>query len=68
MTIFIPGNTAVENTRTLARSALPGAPVVADEPRGGFEIRARAGALLRTPSASTSQPSVVRSKPGSLMQ
>ncbi|TCC65660.1 hypothetical protein E0H73_01605 [Kribbella pittospori] len=48
MTIFIPGNTAVENTRTLAQSALPNAPVVTDEPRTRVEIRARAGALLRT--------------------
>ena len=50
MTIFIP-NTAVENTRSLAQSALPDAPVVADElrpPRRTTEFRARAGALLRT--------------------
>ena len=51
MTIFIPGNTAVENTRNLAQSALPDAPVVADEPRRprrSADVRARVGALLRT--------------------
>jgi hypothetical protein len=51
VSIFIPGNTAVENTRNLAQSALPDAPVIADEPRRprrGAEVRARAGALLRT--------------------
>jgi hypothetical protein len=51
MTIFIPGNTAVENTRNLAQSALPDAPVVAEEPRGprrGTEVRARVGAVLRS--------------------
>jgi hypothetical protein len=47
---FYIGNTAVENTRTLAQSALPDAPVVPDEPRRirrSFEVRARAGAVLR---------------------
>jgi hypothetical protein len=47
---FYIGNTAVENTRTLAQSALPDAPVVPDEPRRvrrNFEVRARAGAVLR---------------------
>ena len=47
---FYIGNTAVENTRTLAQSALPDAPVVPDEPRRvrrSLEVRARAGAVLR---------------------
>lgn len=48
MTIFIPGSSAVENTRNVAQSALPDAPVVAGEPRRGGEIRTRAGTLLRT--------------------
>ena len=32
MTYFIPGNTAVENARNLAQSALPNAPQVHEEP------------------------------------
>jgi hypothetical protein len=50
MSLFIGSNTAVENTRTLAQSALPDAPVVPDVPRRvrrSFEVRARAGAVLR---------------------
>lgn len=48
--LFTP-TSAVENTRNLAQSALPDAPVIADEiraPRHGTEVRARVGALLRT--------------------
>ncbi|WP_432881892.1 hypothetical protein ACQPYH_38275 [Kribbella sp. CA-245084] len=51
MTYFIPGNTAVENARTLAQSALPNAPQVHDEyeePRRPLAIRARLSAVLRT--------------------
>ena len=51
MTMFSPGNTAVENARNLARSALPDAPVVADEPRrshSGGDVQARVGAVLRS--------------------
>jgi hypothetical protein len=50
MTIFIPGNTAVENTRALAHSALPDAPVIADEPHrsGAADVRGRFGAVLRS--------------------
>lgn len=51
MMILVPGNTAVENTRNLAQSALPDAPVVTDEPRPPrrtTEVRTRAAALLRT--------------------
>jgi hypothetical protein len=33
MSIFIPGDHVVENTRALAWSALPDAPVVPDDPR-----------------------------------
>ena len=48
--LFVP-TSAVENTRNLAQSALPDAPMIADEiraPRRRLEVRARAGALLRT--------------------
>ncbi|WP_328522212.1 hypothetical protein [Kribbella sp. NBC_00359] len=43
--------TAVENTRILAHSALPDAPVIADEtlrPRSRAHTRARIGAVLRS--------------------
>jgi hypothetical protein len=50
--IFIAGlYTAVENTRILAHSALPNAPVIADEPhrpRSCAHTRARIGAVLRS--------------------
>ena len=51
MTYFMPGNTAVENTRTLAQSALPNAPQQPyDEPapRRTVAVRARISAVLRT--------------------
>ncbi len=51
MTYFIPGNTAVENTRALAQSALPNAPQQPyDEPapRRTVAVRARLSAVLRT--------------------
>lgn len=44
------GNTAVENTRNLAQSALPDAPVVQDQPRRirrTLEVRVRVSSLLR---------------------
>ena len=49
MSMFIPSS-GIEKTRSLARSALPDAPVVPDEPprlRRKLEIRTRAGAMLR---------------------
>jgi hypothetical protein len=51
MTIFIPGSTAVENTRNLAQSAIPDAPVVADEThrsRSVADVRAGVGTVLRS--------------------
>jgi hypothetical protein len=42
---YIAGHTAVENSRRLARSALPAAPVVDDQPGG--RLRARLSAALR---------------------
>jgi hypothetical protein len=51
MTYFIAGNTAVENARTLAQSALPNAPQQSyDEPapRRTVTVRARISAVLRT--------------------
>ncbi|MER7248228.1 hypothetical protein [Kribbella sp. NPDC000426] len=49
MTYFIPGNTAVENARNLAQSALPNAPQEEyDEPRRPLAIRARLSAVLRS--------------------
>lgn len=47
MSIFIPGNTVVENSRALTQSALPDAPVVPDEPRRSFGLRLRLSAALR---------------------
>ena len=40
-------NTALENGRSLARSALPDAPVVPDKPRFRRKFQIRAGAVLR---------------------
>jgi hypothetical protein len=49
MTYFIPGNTAVENARHLAQSALPNAPQEEyQEPRRPLALRARLSAALRT--------------------
>lgn len=50
MTYFIAGNTAVHNARSLAQSALPNAPQVADEPasRRTTLIRTRLSAVLRS--------------------
>jgi hypothetical protein len=51
MTYFIAGNTAVENARSLAQSALPNAPQEYYEepaPRRSFAVRARLSAVLRT--------------------
>jgi hypothetical protein len=48
---FVAGNTAVENARTLAQSALPNAPQQPyDEPapRRTVAVRARISAVLRT--------------------
>ncbi|HZO64196.1 MAG: hypothetical protein ACRDP9_07705 [Kribbellaceae bacterium] len=50
MTYHIAGNTAVENTRSLAHSALPNAPVIEDEVRRPglrIAVRARFGEVLR---------------------
>ena len=51
MTYFIAGNTAVENNRSLAQSALPNAPQQPyDEPapRRPLAVRTRLSAVLRT--------------------
>ncbi|NIK56651.1 hypothetical protein [Kribbella shirazensis] len=49
MTYFIAGNTAVENTRSLAQSALPNAPQQPyDEPVRNRAIRTRLSAVLRS--------------------
>ncbi|MFF0345836.1 hypothetical protein [Kribbella sp. NPDC004875] len=51
MSYFTPGNTAVENARSLSQSALPNAPQQPyDEPapRRAWAVRARVGAVLRT--------------------
>jgi hypothetical protein len=42
MSFFIPGNTAVENVRALALSALPDAPVVPEAPDKPRRRRLRA--------------------------
>ncbi len=49
MTYYIAGNTAVENARSLAQSALPNAPQQPHEerPRRGLAVRARLSAALR---------------------
>lgn len=46
--MFIAGNTAVENARSLSQSALPDAPQQPDEPRRTFTLRGRFVAVLRT--------------------
>jgi hypothetical protein len=54
MTDFIAGNTAVENTRALAESALPTAPERPHgrpNPRPGLHLRARLGAAFRSAAA-----------------
>lgn len=54
MTYFIAGNTAVENARSLAQSALPNAPQQPyDEPapRRALTVRSRLSAVLRTTAA-----------------
>lgn len=51
MTYFIAGNTAVENARSLAQSALPNAPqeeYYEPAPRRGIAFRSRFSAVLRT--------------------
>jgi hypothetical protein len=51
MTYFIAGNTAVENARSLAQSALPNAPqeeYFEPAPRRGIAVRSRLSAVLRT--------------------
>lgn len=51
MTYFIAGNTAVENARAIAQSALPNAPQQPyDEPapRRTVSVRTRISAVLRT--------------------
>lgn len=50
MTYFIAGNTAVENARALAQSALPNAPQQPHDerpPRRGLAVRARLSTALR---------------------
>jgi hypothetical protein len=47
MSYFIT-TTAVENTRSLAQSALPDAPVVPDPPARPATVRARLSEALRT--------------------
>ncbi|MGC4941025.1 hypothetical protein [Kribbella sp. DT2] len=49
--MFIAGNTAVENARSLSQSALPDAPQQPHEPRRGLNLRARTVAVLRTAAA-----------------
>jgi len=47
---FMPGNTAVENARALAQSALPNAPQVPEPdpaPRRAIALRARLSSALR---------------------
>jgi hypothetical protein len=54
MTYFIAGNTAVENARSLAQSALPNAPqeeYFEPAPRRGIALRSRLSAVLRTAAA-----------------
>lgn len=58
MTYFIAGNTAVENARTFAQSALPNAPqVVEDEsrPSRGRPVRSRLSAALGTALRATAE-------------
>jgi hypothetical protein len=54
MTYFIAGNTAVENARAVAQSALPNAPqqeYYEPAPRRSYAVRARLSAALRTAAA-----------------
>jgi hypothetical protein len=54
MTYFIAGNTAVENARAFAQSALPNAPqeeYYEPAPRRSYAVRARLGAVLRAAAA-----------------
>lgn len=53
MTYFIAGNTAVENARAVAQSALPNAPVEEyHEPtRRSYAVRTRLSAVLRAAAA-----------------
>ncbi|QNE18894.1 hypothetical protein F1D05_14485 [Kribbella qitaiheensis] len=54
MTYFIAGNTAVENARSLAQSALPNAPqeeYYEPAPRRSYAVRAGLGAMLRKAAA-----------------
>ncbi|WP_112242806.1 hypothetical protein [Kribbella monticola] len=54
MTYFIAGNTAVENARAVAQSALPNAPQQEyhePAPRRSYAVRARLSAFLRTAAA-----------------
>ncbi len=58
MTYFIAGNTAVENARAVAQSALPNAPVEEyhePAPRRSYAVRARLGAVLRAAAAQRTQ-------------
>jgi hypothetical protein len=49
MTYFVAGNTAVENARALAQSALPNAPQQPyDEPVARRRIAVRFGSVLRS--------------------
>jgi hypothetical protein len=54
MTYFIAGNTAVENARAVAQSALPDAPVeeyFEPAPRRSYAVRARLSSVLRAAAA-----------------
>jgi hypothetical protein len=54
MTYFIAGNTAVENARSLAQSALPDAPqepYVGPAPRRTYAVRASLSTILRSAAA-----------------
>jgi hypothetical protein len=54
MTYFIAGNTAVENARSLAQSALPNAPqepYFEPAPRRTYAVRARLSTILRVAAA-----------------
>lgn len=46
--MFIAGNTAVENARSLSQSALPDAPQQPHEPPRSFDLRGRLVAVLRS--------------------
>ena len=54
MTYFIAGNTAVENARAVAQSALPNAPqepYYEPAPRRTYAVRARLSTMLRATAA-----------------